>query len=121
MSPAGSPAIAGLKAALKKQPAFRHCIELAHAEVYNVNRGSWLQKLREVLAAKEIDKPAGFPRHGTWPARHERPDESGIECRGYDRPSSNGKMRCSSNPGQPDHGPRRHCRNRHAGFVAGCG
>ena len=44
----------------EKADRFRQCIELAHAEVYNVNRGSWLQKLWEVLAATEIiDRAAG--------------------------------------------------------------
>jgi L-lactate dehydrogenase complex protein LldG len=44
----------GTESGAEKAARFRGCIELAHAEVYNVNRGSWLQKLWEVLAAKEI-------------------------------------------------------------------
>ena len=39
-----------------KARRFRHFIELAHAEVYAVSRGGWLQKLYEVLSAKQIDK-----------------------------------------------------------------
>jgi L-lactate dehydrogenase complex protein LldG len=85
MSPAGSPAIAGLKAALKKQPRFRHCIELAHAEVYNVNRGSWLQKLWEVLAAKEINRLLVSPGTEHGQRAMSGLTESGIECRGYEQ------------------------------------
>jgi L-lactate dehydrogenase complex protein LldG len=85
MSPAGSPAIAGLKAALKKQTAFRHCIELAHAEVYNVNRGSWLQKLWEVLAAKEINRLLVSPGTEHGQRAMSGLTESGIECRGYEQ------------------------------------
>ena len=40
-----------------KAKRFRHFIELAHAEVYAVSRGGWLQKLYEVLSAKQIDQP----------------------------------------------------------------
>ncbi len=39
-----------------KARRFRQCIELAHAEVYSVSRGGWLQKLYEVLSAKQIAK-----------------------------------------------------------------
>ncbi len=39
-----------------KAKRFRHFIELAHAEVYAVSRGGWLQKLYEVLSAKQIGK-----------------------------------------------------------------
>ena len=33
---------------------FRHCIELAHAEVHAVSRGGWIEQLHEVLTARQI-------------------------------------------------------------------
>lgn len=69
-----------------KARRFRHFIELAHAEVYAVSRGGWLQKLYEVLAAKQIAKllvapgtPHGQRAAGELPAL-------GIDCPAYDTP-----------------------------------
>jgi len=69
-----------------KAQRFRHFIELAHAEVYAVSRGGWLQKLYEVLAAKQIAKllvapgtPHGQRAAGELPAL-------GIDCPAYDAP-----------------------------------
>lgn len=70
----------------EKAKRFRHFIELAHAEVYAVSRGGWLQKLYEVLSAKQIDKllvAPGTP-HGAR-AQAELPP-LGIACPGYDAP-----------------------------------
>ena len=69
-----------------KAKRFRHFIELAHAEVYAVSRGGWLQKLYEVLSAKQIDQllvAPGTP-HGAR-AQAELPP-LGIACPGYDAP-----------------------------------
>ena len=44
------------ESAVDKASRFRSCIELAHAEVYSVTSASWLQKLWEVLSAKQIGK-----------------------------------------------------------------
>ena len=69
-----------------KAQRFRHFIELAHAEVYAVSRGGWLQKLYEVLAAKQIGKllvAPGTP-HGQR-AASELP-ALGITCPAYDAP-----------------------------------
>ena len=74
----------------EKAARFRQCIELAHAEVYNVNRGSWLQKLWEVLAAKKINRLLVSP--GT---EHGQRAMSGLATI---RLSSNGKMRCFIKP-----------------------
>ena len=70
----------------EKAARFRHCIELAHAEVYNVNRGSWLQKLWEVLSAKQKAKLLVAP--GTPHGRRaiDELSPSGIECQAYDAP-----------------------------------
>lgn len=66
-----------------KARRFRQCIELAHAEVYSVNRGSWLQKLWEVLAARRIDRLLVGARtpHGERAAR-DLP-QTGVECLDY--------------------------------------
>lgn len=69
-----------------KAKRFRACIKLAHAEVHAVTPTNWLDKLREVLVAKQIDKLLvaeetahgeavlnDFPRHG-------------IDCQTYDLP-----------------------------------
>ncbi len=67
-----------------KTARFRHFIELAHAEVHAVTAGNWLDKLREVLHAKEIDKlllseetPHGAAALDALPAQ-------GIDCAVYD-------------------------------------
>ncbi|MBK7462630.1 MAG: lactate utilization protein [Betaproteobacteria bacterium] len=74
------------ESAVDKASRFRSCIELAHAEVYSVTSASWLQKLWEVLSAKQIGKLLVAP--GT-PHGRQAIDElspSGIECQGYDAP-----------------------------------
>ena len=68
----------------EKAARFRHCIELAHAEVYNVNRGSWLQKLWEVLAAKEINRLLVSPGTEHGQRAMSGLADNDIECRGYD-------------------------------------
>ncbi len=66
-----------------KAKRFRHFIELAHAEVYSVSRGGWLQKLWEVLDAKQLGKLLVAP--GT--AHGERAQRElaalGIDCPSY--------------------------------------
>ncbi|AXS80017.1 lactate utilization protein C [Dechloromonas sp. HYN0024] len=68
----------------EKAARFRHFIELAHAEVHTVSRSGWLQKLREVLDAKGIEKllVADSTAHGEA-ALDELP-RHGIECQTYD-------------------------------------
>jgi L-lactate dehydrogenase complex protein LldG len=69
----------------EKSARFRQCIELAHAEVHAVTRASWLQKLWEVLAAREIKRllvAPGTP-HGQRALAELTP--SGIECKTYER------------------------------------
>jgi L-lactate dehydrogenase complex protein LldG len=63
---------------------FRHCIELAHAEVHAVLRGRWIEKLHEVLAARQIASLLVGPGtvHGAR-AQAELPAR-GIDCRGYE-------------------------------------
>lgn len=76
----------GEESTADKARRFRHFIELAHAEVYAVSRGGWLQKLYEVLSAKQIDKllvAPGTP-HGAR-AQSELPP-LGIACPSYDKP-----------------------------------
>src|SRR5574343_1969316 len=64
---------------------FRQCIELAHAEVYSVSRGGWLQKLWEVLSARQIDKllVGRGTSHGDRTLRELPP--SGITCQPYEQ------------------------------------
>jgi L-lactate dehydrogenase complex protein LldG len=66
-----------------KTKRFRHCIELAHAEVHPVARGGWTQKLHEVLAARQIGTllVASGSVHGAR-ALAELP-ALGIDCLGY--------------------------------------
>jgi L-lactate dehydrogenase complex protein LldG len=68
-----------------KADRFSRLIELAHAEVHPVTRANWLQKLWEVLAAREIRRLLVAP--GTEHGRRvlgELP-QSGVECKVYDR------------------------------------
>lgn len=62
---------------------FRHCIEQAHAEVHAVSRGGWMEKLHEVLAARQIASLLVGPGtvHGAR-ALVELP-ALGIDYRGY--------------------------------------
>ena len=73
------------ESAAEKARRFRHFIELAHAEVYSVSRGGWLQKLWEVLSARQIDKllVGGQTPHGQR-ALADLP-QSGIACLDYER------------------------------------
>jgi L-lactate dehydrogenase complex protein LldG len=72
--------------AAEKVARFRQCIEFAHAEVHAVTTATWLPKLREVLAARRIDKllVAEETPHGDA-ALDELPPQ-GIECSTYDMP-----------------------------------
>ena len=72
-----------VESAADKAQRFRHFIELAHAEVYAVSRGGWLQKLWEVLSARHIDKllVSRDTPHGER-ALAELP-QSGIACQAY--------------------------------------
>lgn len=92
-SPPAQPDVAGWYAthrvqeeAAAKARRFRQCIELAHAETYAVSRGGWLQKLWEVLSAKQIGKllvAPGTP-HGQRAQSELVP--LGIECPAYAEP-----------------------------------
>jgi L-lactate dehydrogenase complex protein LldG len=71
---------------IDKVARFRKYIEFAHAEVHAVTTTTWLPKLREVLAARQIDKllVAEETPHGDA-ALDELPPQ-GIECSTYDMP-----------------------------------
>lgn len=75
----------------EKAARFRHFIELAHAEVYSVSRGGWLQKLWEVLSAKQIGKLLVAP--GTSHGQRAQSELSalGIDCPSYAEPIENWK------------------------------
>ena len=72
--------------AAEKAARFRHFIELAHAEVYSVSRGGWLQKLWELLSAKQIEKLLVAP--GTAHGARAQAELSGlgIDCPSYAEP-----------------------------------
>ena len=74
------------ESASEKAARFRACIDLAHAEVYAVSRGGWLQKLWEVLSAKQIGKLLVAP--GTPHGRRALNELSalGIQCPTYAEP-----------------------------------
>ena len=83
--------------AADKARRFRHFIELAHAEVYSVSRGGWLQKLWEVLSARQIDQllvgrdtPHGERALADLP-------QSGIACVAYDQAIESWKARLFQN------------------------
>jgi len=68
----------------EKAIRFRQCIELAHAEVHAVTADNWLDKVREVLRARRLDRilvaedtPHGEALLDTLPRQ-------GIECSTYD-------------------------------------
>jgi L-lactate dehydrogenase complex protein LldG len=69
-----------------KAARFRACIELAHAEVYAVSRGGWLQKLWEVLNAKQISKLLVAPNTAHGRRAQSELVTLGIDCPGYDLP-----------------------------------
>ena len=75
----------GVESSADKAARFRKFIELAHAEVHAVSRANWLQKLWEVLIAREIKRLLVAPgtAHGQRAMSELSP--SGIECKGYDR------------------------------------
>ena len=80
-----------VESSFEKATRFRQCIELAHAEVHQVSRSGWLNKLQEVLASKGINQllvAPGTP-HGQR-AQAELP-ALGISCPGYDAPIENWK------------------------------
>ena len=75
-----------VESSAEKAERFRTLIELAHAEVYQVSRGGWLQKLWEVLSAKGLNKLLVAP--GTAHGQRAQAELSGlgIECPAYDQP-----------------------------------
>lgn len=77
--------------ATAKAKRFRQCIELAHAETYAVSRGGWLQKLWEVLSAKQINQLLVAP--GTPHGQRARSELAplGIDCPAYAEPIENWK------------------------------
>ncbi|MGE5470434.1 MAG: LutC/YkgG family protein [Bacteroidota bacterium] len=80
-----------VESAVEKAARFRSNIELAHAEVYAVSRGGWLQKLWEVLSAKQIGQLLIAPgtAHGRR-AQSELP-ALGVSCPAYEQPIENWK------------------------------
>ena len=76
----------GQETRAEKSARFRACIELAHAEVHAVSQANWPQKLRDVLAAKEIGKLLVAP--GTLHGQRaiDALGKSDIVCTGYDQP-----------------------------------
>lgn len=76
----------GTESVADKARRFRHFIELAHAEVYSVSRGGWLQKLYEVLSAKQLDKLLVAPGTAHGQRAHEELVPLGIACPAYDQP-----------------------------------
>lgn len=77
--------------AAAKAQRFRHFIELAHAEVHSVNRGNWVQKLREVLAAKGLRRLLLAPGTEHGARALETLSGFGIECTPYSQPIEQGK------------------------------
>ena len=75
-----------VESAAQKATRFRTCIEQAHAEVYAVSRGGWLQKLWEVLTAKGLGSLLVAP--GTAHGQRARSELAalGIDCPAYDQP-----------------------------------
>ena len=91
-TPGAAPDIAPWYAAHRPREAadaraqrFRHFIELAHAEVHAVTRGNWLQKLWEVLAAREIHELLVAPGTPHGARATEVLGASGVRCLPYDR------------------------------------
>lgn len=66
-----------------KAKRFRHYIELAHAEVYSVSRGGWLQKLWEVLDAKQLGKLLVAPGTAHGERAQRELTALGIDCPSY--------------------------------------
>lgn len=74
-----------------KAQRFRQYIELAHAEVYSVSRGGWLQKLYEVLSAKQIERLLLAPETPHGRRAREELSALGIDCPAYEMPVENWK------------------------------
>ena len=68
-----------------KAARFSRLIELAHAEVHQVTRANWLQKLWEVLASREIRRLLVAPGTEHGQRALDELSQSGIECKVYDR------------------------------------
>ncbi len=73
-----------VESAADKAKRFRHCIELAHAEVHAVTPDTWTQTLHAALKARGIDKllVAEGTSHGD--AALDALPPRGIECSVYD-------------------------------------
>ncbi|KAB2924315.1 MAG: lactate utilization protein C [Dechloromonas sp.] len=76
----------GTESVADKARRFRQCIELAHAEVYSVSRGGWLQKLYEVLSAKQLEQLLVAPGTAHGKRAQEELVPLGIACPAYDQP-----------------------------------
>lgn len=74
-----------------KAKRFRHFIELAHAEVYSVSRGGWLQKLWEVLDAKQLGKLLVAPGTAHGERAQRELTALGIDCPSYGQAIENWK------------------------------
>ena len=70
----------------EKAARFRSLIELAHAEVYAVSSANWVQKLWEVLTAKGLAELLVSPNTEHGQRALQQLSESGVDCKGYDRP-----------------------------------
>ena len=67
----------------EKAARFQRLIELAHADVHRVTAANWTEKLREVLAARNIDRLLVAPATAHGQSAMQALPASGIECRGY--------------------------------------
>jgi L-lactate dehydrogenase complex protein LldG len=76
----------GSESPADKAKRFGHFIELAHAEVYSVSRGGWLQKLWEVLDAKGIGKLLVAPGTAHGERAQRELSAMGIQCPAYAAP-----------------------------------
>jgi L-lactate dehydrogenase complex protein LldG len=74
-----------VETAAEKAERFRTVIELAHAEVYKVSSASWLQKLWEVLAAKQIGQLLVAPATEHGQRAMGCLTETGVECLAYEK------------------------------------
>jgi L-lactate dehydrogenase complex protein LldG len=73
-----------IESTAEKAQRFRHFIELAHAEVHLVTCDNWLDKVREVLAARQLEKllVAQGTAHGD--AALDDLPRRGFDCAVYD-------------------------------------
>ena len=72
------------ESAADKAARFRRFIELAHAEVHDVTRANWLDKLREVLRGKGIDKLLVSEETPHGAAALDALPTQGVDCAVYD-------------------------------------